>query len=128
LAAAFLVLVVPWVVVALSAPLGLVSAPAGRGRGLALAFLVGGLVPYVAILAEPRFHLPLLPWLAAYAAQAFVGPRNWSRPFLNRRAALIAAGLVMMLLLALWSWDALRLLPRWQAVFAEGGHELYLAY
>ena len=34
----------------------------------------------------------------------------------------------MLLLVLLWSWDALRLLPRWQAVFAPGGHELYLAY
>jgi hypothetical protein len=127
LAGSLIVLVAPWTAIALGAPLGLATS-AGRGRGLAAAFLVGGMLPYVAILAEPRFHLPLLPWLAAYAALALVEPRAWIRPGGERRAMLAAAALAITLLLLLWSWDNLRLLPRWQSVFAPGGHALYLAY
>jgi 4-amino-4-deoxy-L-arabinose transferase-like glycosyltransferase len=128
LAAALIALVAPWMAVALTAPLGWATAPDTRGRGLAIAFVVGGMLPYVAVLAEPRFHLPLLPWLAAYAAQAASEPRAWLSPPAHRRAARAAAVLVMLLLVLLWSWDALRLMPRWLAVLAPGGHELYLVY
>ncbi len=126
--AAMVLLVAPWIVVALLAPFGLAVAPDPDGRRLTLAFVAGSLLAYIPILAEPRFHLPLVPWFAAYAVFALQGPGRWLRPLPARRPAVAAAVLFGLLLLALWSWDALRLLPRWQQVFAAGGNRLYLSY
>ena len=125
---AMAILVLPWVGVALSAPVGLAVAPKTDGGSLSLVYLVGAMLPYIPILAEPRFHLPVLPWLAAYAAFALTGRSRWRPASSARRAALLAAGMAMIVLLVLWTWDGLRLLPRWQAVSAPGGHQLYLDY
>lgn len=126
--AAMALLILPWAAVALLAPFGLAVAADSRGRRLSLAFVAGALLAYVPILAEPRFHLPLLPWLAPYAAFALQHPLDWLRPPPARRLAVVAATLFALLLVLLWSWDALRLLPRWETVFSTGGNELYLSY
>ena len=128
LLAAMALLAAPWILVALLAPFGLAVAPDSDGRRLTLTFVGGSLLAYIPILAEPRFHLPLVPWLAAYAAFALQDPGRWLRPPYRRRLAVAAAALFVLVLLALWGWDAVRLLPRWQQVFAAGGNRLYLSY
>ncbi|MGD8554068.1 MAG: glycosyltransferase family 39 protein [Anaerolineales bacterium] len=130
LALAFLFLVLPWVAIALSAPFGMASAP-GPGRSLILALVGSALIAYVPILAEARFHLPLVPFVAAYAGAA------WSTPSLgprlraglrNRELALWLACAAALILLALWAWDLAYGWSRLQALMAPGGNRLWIAY
>jgi 4-amino-4-deoxy-L-arabinose transferase-like glycosyltransferase len=127
----YLVLVLPFVVVALGATFGLAFAPTGHACGLVIGLVASLLLAYVPILADPRFHFPLVPALAAYASSFFstASPvaRITSPPRgreLRARLALLAA----LLLLALWAQDLASDWPRLAAVFAPGGNQLRLDY
>lgn len=131
LALAYGVLVLPLLAVGISAPFGMALATDARARRLTLGLIAAALIAYVPILAEPRFHLPLIPVLAAYAAglwttrgaasQIFgAAGRGEGRVWL----ALAAAALFT----ALWAWDLAREWPELMAVMSPGGNSLHLAY
>jgi 4-amino-4-deoxy-L-arabinose transferase-like glycosyltransferase len=128
---AYLGLVLPLVILGLTAPWGMAWSPERRARALSLGLVVASLAAYVPILAEPRFHLPLIPVLAAYAGSALSTSRAGRRVLadlrLKRRASWLAlfAGI---LLLVLWTWDTAHEWPELQAVMAPGGHQLHLDY
>lgn len=131
LIAAYLTLVLPLVAVALGASFGMAFAPEPRARALALGLLAALILAYVPILAEPRYHLPLVPVLAAFAASAYTAPGGASSILapLRRREprawlALLAAGV----LVALWAQDLTADWPRLAAVFGPEGHRLGLDY
>ena len=131
LGAAYLWLVLPWVLVGLSAPWGIAWAPEGRSRALALALVAATVLAYVPILAEARFHLPLVPLLAAYAAAAWTTPHPFRRLVAGLRSGQAGSWLAFAAVLALaslWAWDVGRDLPRLTAVLAPGGSQLHLGY
>ncbi len=131
LGAAYLWLVMPWVLVSLAAPWGMAWSPSARPRALALALIAATMLAYVPILAEARFHLPLVPLLAAYAAQACTTPQPLRRLALGLRSGQIGSWLalaVVLILAGLWAWDIIRDLPRLAAVLAPGGSQLHLGY
>jgi len=80
-------------------------------------------------MAEPRFHLPLVPFLAPYAATVWLRPASLlpSRFPGSRRAytLVVAAGLI---LIALWSWEFARQAPKLISVLSPGGNLLRLDY
>jgi hypothetical protein len=129
LALAYLVLVTPFAAVALSAPFGLALFP--RHRGVTLLLVGTTLAAYLPILAEPRFHLPLVPYLAVYAAAAWTAPgfmhRCWQSLREGRtawRVAVAACGVLVLL----WAWDMWSEWPRLAAIMSPGGHQLRLDY
>ena len=125
----YLLLVLPWVAVAAGAPFGLASAPDRPGRDLTLLLVAATLLAYVPVMAEPRFHLPLVPFLAPYAATVWLRPASLlpSRFPGSRRAytLVVAAGLI---LIALWSWEFARQAPKLISVLSPGGNLLRLDY
>jgi 4-amino-4-deoxy-L-arabinose transferase-like glycosyltransferase len=127
----YLVLVLPFVAVALGAAFGLAFAPARPARVLVIGLIAALLLAYIPILAEPRFHLPLVPALAAYASSFFSTP-NWGAhlAFTLRGRELRAwlPVLAAVLLLALWAQDLASDWPRLASVFAPGGNQLHLGY
>ena len=126
---AFAVLVLPWAAVAASAPIGLAAAGAQSGRNLVLLLIGATLLGYVPVLAEPRFHLPLLPFLAPYAAAAWIRPSAFiPARATGSRLAYSLALCALVLLLALWAWDFARQAPRLRAVLSPGGNTLRLDY
>lgn len=127
---AFLLITTPFVAIGLSAPLGMYRHPS-KGRGLVLGLIAALMLVYVPILAEPRFHLPLIPFLCVYASAA------WSTPSLVARLrdgarrhdkALIMVFAALLLLVTLWIWDVARQWPTLQAVMGPDGNTLGLAY
>ena len=128
---AYLALVLPFMAVALGAPFGLAWAADRRARALVLGLTGALLLAYIPILAEPRYHLPLVPALAAYAASTFTTPGLSSRMRISLRqrekGAWIAA-LVMVVFLALIVAYIASEWPRLSAVLAPGGHSLALDY
>jgi len=120
----FLLACGPLVVLAPAASCGLVCGLPGRRKSLIALLLLYYTGTHALILAEPRFHVPLLPVVAVLAAYGFV-ERPWRafRPWQRGLAALLIA-----LLLANWGleiardWDILVML------FGPKGHHLYLPY
>jgi 4-amino-4-deoxy-L-arabinose transferase-like glycosyltransferase len=126
---AYLFLVVPWVAVAAGAPFGLAAAEDRSGRDLTLLLVAATLLVYVPVLSEPRFHLPLVPFLAPYAATIWLRPSSVlpSRfPGSARAYGLAVAALVVML--TAWSWESARQAPKLASVMAPGGNTLRLDY
>lgn len=109
-------------------------APAGVAR-LALArprremmFVALLMVYYVGIhtliLAEDRFHMPLVPILALLAATALADPR-WRSA---RRWQRILAVTLVILLVANWGWEIARDWELLAALFGPRGHRLWIGY
>jgi len=121
----YLLLVLPWIVVAAGAPFAMAAAQDRGARDLVLWFVAATLLVYLPILAEPRFHLPLVPLLAPYAAAAWLRPRLFApAPSAAYRLALTS----LVLLVGLWTWDFVRQASRTIAVLSPGGHALRLEY
>ncbi len=129
LAALWLILVVPWASIALLSGFGLASADLPTARNLSLLLIGATVVVYAPILAEPRFHLPLVPVLSAYAAAVMTEP---ARLLPNRgprsKTAYAAACAVAVVLLLLWAWDPAGQVENLVRLLAPGGHELRLSY
>jgi hypothetical protein len=131
LALAYLGLVLPWLAVAGGGPFGLAAAwdAAGRprlGALLTVSLVASTLIGYLLILADARFHLPLVAPLACFAAAAWTTPRAerralspWARRF---------AWAALALLVILWWADVARDAPELIRVMSPGGHRLALSY
>lgn len=127
----YLALVGPLVLLGLSAPFGMAAAPDRRGLALGLGLIASALAAYLPILAEPRFHLPLIPLLAAYAAHAWTAPGIAARTLASLRrggAPERLAATAALALVTLWALDLAAGWPRLAAVLAPGGHALGLDY
>jgi 4-amino-4-deoxy-L-arabinose transferase-like glycosyltransferase len=126
----YLVLIGPLIAVGLSAPFGMAQASDRSGRLLSLGLIAAALIAYVPILSEPRFHLPLVPVLAAYASGF------WSRPATHvpgtsgrvRPRGYWLAWAAALTLLALWTWDLALGWSRLVGVLSPGGNLLGLSY
>jgi hypothetical protein len=126
---AYLVLVVPWVVVAGGAPFGLASAEDHAGRNLVLLLVGATLLGYVPVLAEPRFHLPLVPFLAPFAMAAWLRPSVFLPPrSMEDRPAYRLALAAFVVLLALWGLEFVRQAPKLTEILSPGGNRLHLDY
>jgi 4-amino-4-deoxy-L-arabinose transferase-like glycosyltransferase len=126
---AYLLLILPLVLTGLAAPFGLALTPAHRR--LMLGLLAAGMLPHLLILAEPRFHLPIVPLLAAYAAAAWTQPRLGARirqGWRDGEAAWIAAGAAGLLLAGIWAAHLWREWPQLIALMGPGGSSLHFAW
>ncbi len=115
---------VPLVVLAPAASCGLVCGRMNRGKWLVVSLLAYYAGVHALIMAASRFHVPLLPVIAALAAYAFV-ERPWrkSRPW--QRALTIV---LIALLFANWSLEIARDWDVLVALFGPQGHRLGLPY
>ncbi len=131
LALCYILLVAPLIALGLSAPCGMALAANRRGVDLSLALIGTALLAYVPILAEPRFHLPLIPVLAAYAAAAWTTPgalRQMCERIRRRDPAALWAACAVALLILLWEWDSSIDWERLRPVMSPGRNLLKLSY
>jgi hypothetical protein len=129
--AAYVVLMTPLILIGLSAPWGMALGPSSPARSLIFLLIGAGMLAYVPILSEPRFHLPLMPFLAIYAGGAWSTPRLFHKigsGLRGRRLGFWLAAIGCGLLLLIWSIDFTNGLPRVLAVLAPGGNRLWLNY
>jgi 4-amino-4-deoxy-L-arabinose transferase-like glycosyltransferase len=126
---AYLLLVLPLALTALAAPFGLALTP--RHRWVMLGLFATGMLPYLLILAEPRFHLPLVPLLAPYAAAAWTQPGLAGRirqGLRGREAAWVAACAAGLLLLAIWAGHLWQEWPQLVAAMGPNGSGLHFSW
>lgn len=130
LALLFLLFLSPFVIVATSSAVALPFVAWSRETVLVGLVSLGYLAPHLLLLAEPRFHLTLVPVLSVFAARAWtmrradyaamLGGRNTWRPML---AAVLVAGLWFN-----WGHELWRDSARLHALFGPEGNETYFDY
>ncbi len=121
-----LVLVLPFVIMSLSAALGWALLPRTPETTLLLLLFIGYLLPHVLILSEERFHLTLIPYFAIVAAVFWT--RGWSA--VRARGPWVMAACALLVVLLLFNWGAqLALNGRTLlGMLAPGGNQIYLPY
>jgi hypothetical protein len=107
------------------------NSPGGRlwaGRLFLLAAVPRLVLAYMPILAEPRFHIPLVPSLAPYAAMIWT-ERRLHRRFRSLKSSLqwSAAGLTIMLAVV-WIWEFARDIDKLQLILGPDRDRLYVEY
>jgi hypothetical protein len=93
--------------------------------------MFGYLGPHVLILAEDRFHLTLIPFLAILAAQCWMGGLSALRERWQTRAgpgALAFAAFAVLLLLLNWSLELWRDADKLGLLFGPDGNQTYFPY
>jgi hypothetical protein len=79
---------------------------------------------HMLIMAEPRFHVPLVPMVTVLATYFFIErPCHRSHPWQQRLSSLL-----IILLLANWALDLTQGWNALVALFGPEGHRLYLPY
>lgn len=126
-----LVFCLPFMVVSLSAVLGLAFARRGPALDLLLLVHAGYVLPHLFIIAEDRFHLALLPFLAVLASAFWLQGLQLvpSRLSTRRgRGILMAACLVLFLLLLNWGLELGRDADRLAMLFGPAGNLTFFPY
>jgi hypothetical protein len=125
-------LLLPFVVVASSAAIGLSLTRLSPEVVLLLLLLSSYLLPHILILSEDRFHLALAPFLAILAACAWTGGRQailarW-RASMPARLAVGLGFLAVALLFLNWGLELARDADKLAALLAPGGNQTYFPY
>ncbi len=127
-----LVLFLPFVVVSVSAALG-TALLQWNARTILLGLLfLAYVTPHALILAEDRFHLALVPYLAMVAGRFWVAEQGalrqrWQAGRRERTQILLAV-LLAGLLLANWGWELIRDADRLLPLFGPNGNQLHFPY
>jgi 4-amino-4-deoxy-L-arabinose transferase-like glycosyltransferase len=124
LATALLVACLPFTLVASGGLAGLALLPVRRPNTLVTLLVTYYVGIHTLILAEDRFHVPLVPILALLAA-ALVVERLWHQAPPWRRAL---AGALILLLVANWGWEITRDWELLTALFGEQGNRLWIGF
>jgi len=125
---AFLFFTLPLVLVVTLALPGLVLAPASNKRWLVLLFAGAYILPHLLIVAEDRYHLALLPYLAAYAGYAWNARQEiFIRLRRERWQLLLTLALLFVFFLG-WGIELARDWPTLRALAGPNGWHLGLDY
>jgi hypothetical protein len=126
------VLLLPFVLVSLSAALGLVFLRNRPEHVLLILLLIGYLLPHVFILSEDRFHLALMPYLAILAAQVWINglgsiKLRWHESPLGRIIVVVAI-LCAFLLILNWGFELTRDADKISQLLGPNGNQTYFPY
>jgi hypothetical protein len=95
-------------------------------------FFVGYITPHLLIIAEDRFHLATVPFLAILAAQCWTGGwssirQRWTGSKIGK-VMLILASAAILLLLANWGLELWRDTDKLALLFSLNGNQTYFSY
>jgi hypothetical protein len=126
------ILLLPFVIIATSAALGL-SLLQWRSEHILLGLLVVSyILPHVFILSEDRFHLALVPYIAILAAQYWVRGRDalsarWSESKFGRLVVLMSM-LAAIYLVSNWGVELVRDWDKIAQLLGPDGNQAYFSY
>jgi len=126
----FVLFTLPFVVLALSSALVIPGLSWQKNHLLVVGISLGYVAPHLLILAEPRFHLTLVPFLAVYAAYGW-GQRQkvLTALTLHGRWWKLAAGLLVVgLLLFNWGFELWQDADKLRLLFGPEGNKTYFSY
>jgi len=126
------ILLLPFVVISVSAALGL-SLLRWRPEHILLGLLlIGYIFPHVLILSEDRFHLALIPYIAILAAQVWVNGIaplhvHWDESLVGK-FMVVFGFCVALLLLANWRFELIRDADKITQLLGPSGNQSYFPY
>ena len=126
------ILLLPFVVVSVSATMGLSLLKWNPQLTLLILLLVAYLLPHVFILSEDRFHLALIPYFVILAAQFWAGgikqvSARWNESFTGK--LLVSLAVVGVLLLFLnWGLELSRDADKIAQLLGPNGNQTYFPY
>jgi hypothetical protein len=126
------ILLLPFVIISISAALGL-SSLRGHPEHILLGLLfISYALPHIFILSEDRFHLALVPYLGILAAQFWVNgfgalSVRWNESLLGKMMISLAA-LTVVLLLLNWSWELSRDADKISQLLGPNGNQSHFPY
>ena len=126
------ILLLPFVVMSVSAALGLAYLRWKPEHILLGALLLGYTLPHIFILSEDRFHLALVPYMAILAAQVWAqgfAPRRdrWFESQSGRWIVSLAV-LAAVLLIANWGFELVRDADKIAQLLGPNGNQSYFPY
>ena len=126
------ILLLPFVLVSTSAALGLGLSKWQPASIMLALLLIGYLLPHVFILAEDRFHLALIPFLAILAAQFWVNGRSglfarWQESSAGKIAVILAVCAVI-LLFTNWGLELAHDADKISRMLGPNGNQTYFPY
>ncbi len=126
------VLTLPWLLVLFLSPIGMFISKNRKAVLLALGLISAYTLPHLLIIAEPRFHLVLVPILLPYAVAAWTNRSQIRKEFQNlprTRAAYLLLALVWTFLGSMTIWYFILQWPKLTLVMSSPmGHQLFLSY
>ena len=127
----YIIFLVPFVIVSLSATVGFAVTKWNRSNILIGFLIIGYLLPHILILAEDRFHLTLIPFLAIAAAQGWGSgwlliKSRWKTG--NGKVALIFAVVISVGLIANWTLELYRDRQMLALLFGMNGNTTFFPY
>ncbi len=126
------ILLLPFVIISLSAALGLAYLRWKPEHVLLGLLLIGYTLPHVLILAEDRFHLALLPYLAILAAQVWVNGSaplhvRWYESWYGKLTVSLAV-FVLLLLVVNWEVELIRDADKISQLLGPNGNQSHFPY
>jgi len=126
------VMLLPFIVISISAALGSALLQWRPGHILLILLFAGYILPHVFILAEDRFHLALVPFIAILAAQYWSGEaggltRRWSQSRTGKIVVLLSI-LSVVFLVANWSFELVRDWDKIVQLLGPTGNQSYFPY
>jgi len=126
----FSVYTLPFAVIVASGVFGLPFVKWEKRNMLLLLISLGYIAPHIVILAEPRFHLTIVPFLAILAAQTWVCfKEQWK--VLDKRAKVIRLAISCLLLglvIFNFSFEIFNDLDKLKILFGPDGNKSYFGY
>ena len=125
------VLCLPFVFVSTSGAFGLSLTRWRRETWLVALFLIGYVTPHLFIIAEDRFHLTTVPFLAIFAAACWTGGWSALKERWQTRAgkiAILLACLAVLLLFTNWGLELWRDADKLAQLFGPTGNQTYFPY
>ena len=126
------ILLLPFVLISVSAALGLAYLRPKPEHILLILLFLSYILPHVFILAEDRFHLALVPYIAILAAQVWVNGFvqlrvRWNEPVKGKLIAGLAI-FAALLLIANWGFELNRDAAKIVQLLGPNGNQSYFPY
>ena len=128
----FALFCLPFVLISTSGVASLAATSWRKESWLMAIFFAGYITPHLLIIAEDRFHLTTVPFLAILSAQCWTGGWSSMRQLWAvskaGRLVLVIAAVVIMLLLANWGRELWRDADKLALLFGQSGNQTYFSY
>jgi hypothetical protein len=125
------VMLLPFIVISTSAALGLTLIRNRPATWLLALLFIGYIAPHILIIAEDRFHLTLVPFLAIFAAAFWIGGLSALRERSRTRTGkiiLALAGIAIFLLFLNWGLELWRDADKLIQLLGPSGNQTFFPY
>lgn len=126
----FSIYTLPFAVITISGAFGLPFVRWKKGNILILLISLGYIAPHILILAEPRFHLSVLPFMAILSAQTWVNFKDqWGSLEKKKRILRLVFSIILVCLVIFnFTFEIINDLDKLKVLFGPDGNKSYFGY